>query len=125
MVGQIDEWRQRRMRLLYDHHQEEEKRRVALGSELRKIEREVIRYVSDERVMPCLVRRSLGAQRTVYHAADAPCGYVVNPNNFMRMCESEARDADGYRCLERCGSCRWPQALKHHARWLLDNSCSD
>lgn len=124
MAGRISEYRQCQMKLLYDHHQEEEKRRSDLRLQLWKIESEVAAYVSGQRLMPCLVRRSPGAQRTVYHSADAPCGYVTNASNFLHMSESEARDADDYQYLARCGSCQWSQAARRHARRLLDGENS-
>lgn len=72
-----------------------------LEVQIRETEEEEQRSFEDPDV---LVRRSVGAVRSIYHKAIGACGLTKQGGGFMKMRESEAREKY-HGALKRCPHC--------------------
>ncbi|PJN21645.1 hypothetical protein [Kitasatospora sp. CB02891] len=115
-----------RTRAFVDHH-EERIRRTQLERDLRSIAARAADLADRSKRMPCLLRTTVGEERTVYHSADAPCGRVTGKRrsieSFTRVPEDRVAYADPkwrYIFVDRCSACGWDDAARAYGRRLLD-----
>jgi hypothetical protein len=133
LLGDSEHWTElaelhhQRTHLLLGHYEERIKR-AELEVGLRSIDRKAASLADRSNRLPCLLRGTVGADHTKYHAEDAPCGRVTGKgrdiSSFMRLPEGRVFYAvHRYEYdlgLERCSSCQWHQAAMIHGRRLLD-----
>lgn len=125
--AELADLQHKRLHLFLNHHEERIKRSDLVAG-LRSIDRKAASLVDRSFRLPCLLRGTVGADHTKYHAADAPCGRVTgvgrNLSSFRKLPEARVfHSVPRYEydySLERCSSCQWHQAAAIHGRRLLD-----
>jgi hypothetical protein len=112
------ELRLRKLKILNDYYEEEQRRRAKLTERLAVIDQKMVLLVDSGNEIPCLVRITPGPKQTVYHSADATCDRVRDLRNYQRCSEyhalEEMGDWDYY--LARCSACDWGKAAEVHAQ---------